>query len=294
MVDSVSNFSPEMEAKSIEKTSSKRKKKTKEYDSDGDSVDETPKKKKTKSSTPKNPGPRSIPGVSSDDFNSTKFAPVKKLLNNHVRTLAKMVNLDWHDGYEEQGEELSKYFANVKPALQGVVNISVLKGIELERCHEILKLVADTWDNMLAIPMRGSIEDAATENTFNLQYGSKEQGPFPLPTWISIIWRHLLCVGMSTGVPESTMNQYIKDAVDNNTELKEWEEFFEETELVKVQSGVDKLKSLFEKKNWESCPSTKKHHNMRRAIDRRFDGPKHLRTRDFSDSDSEGGGCQTQ
>lgn len=29
-------------------------------------------------------------------------------------------------------------------------------------------------------------------------------------------------------------------------------------------------------------------HKMRRAIDRRFDGPKHLRTRDFSDNEE---GC---
>ena len=39
------------------------------------------------------------------------------------------------------------------------------------------------------------------------------------------------------------------------------------------------------------CPCTVKKHRMRRCIDRRFDGPKHLRTRDFgSDSEDSFGG----
>jgi len=40
---------------------------------------------------------------------------------------------------------------------------------------------------------------------------------------------------------------------------------------------------------WFGLPSNKKHYHMRRGIDRRFSGPKHLRTRDFSDSDSDEG-----
>ena len=34
---------------------------------------------------------------------------VKKKLNAHVKTLARMVDSDWHDGYEEQGEECMEW-----------------------------------------------------------------------------------------------------------------------------------------------------------------------------------------
>ena len=36
----------------------------------------------------------------------TQVAEHRKDLNAHVRTLAKMVDDDWHDGWEEQGHEL--------------------------------------------------------------------------------------------------------------------------------------------------------------------------------------------
>jgi len=96
------------------------------------------------------------------------------------------------------------------------------------------------------------------------------------------------------------MNQYIKDAFDNETDVlgekekKETEKINLEKELANVKNGIEKLKELFEKSNWKSCQSTKKHHNRRRAIDRRFSGPKHLRTRDYSSDSEEGGGCSQQ
>ena len=54
--------------------------------------------------------------------------------------------------------------------------------------------------------------------------------------------------------------------------------------------GIERLKNLYinHKSQWSALPNTVKVHRMRRCIDRRFDGPKHLRTRDFSDDDNFG------
>ena len=58
-----------------------------------------------------------------------------------------------------------------------------------------------------------------------------------------------------------------------------------------VCAGRVRLGALFSdrKAEWSKMESTKKKHKMRRAIDRRFDGPKHRRTRDYDSDDSMGG-----
>ena len=54
----------------------------------------------------------------------------------------------------------------------------------------------------------------------------------------------------------------------------------------KLATGRTRLAALFGRRTeWSALASTKKKHNMRRAIDRRFDGPKHLRARDYSDDE---------
>ena len=52
-----------------------------------------------------------------------------------------------------------------------------------------------------------------------------------------------------------------------------------------MAKGRERLTALVvgREAEWSALPSTKKHHKQRSAIDRRFDGPKSRRTRDFSD-----------
>jgi len=51
-----------------------------------------------------------------------------------------MVNLDWHDGYEEQGERLNDYFQAVSGPAQAVYNMTVLHHTGFDRCHEVMKV----------------------------------------------------------------------------------------------------------------------------------------------------------
>ena len=48
-----------------------------------------------------------------------------------------------------------------------------------------------------------------------------------------------------------------------------------------VDNGAKRVEQLVARKaEWGTLPTTKKQHRERRVIDRRFDGPRHRRTRD--------------
>ena len=106
---------------------------------------------------------KGIDGISDEDYKNTDSVLVKKLLiNGHVKQLVKLVKADWHDGYEGQGEEIANYKSSLGPILQAVYNISILGEKEFVRCHEAIKVVAESWINMKAVPMRGSVGEYFT------------------------------------------------------------------------------------------------------------------------------------
>ena len=63
----------------------------------------TPKPRKRKASADSAPKKMRVKHI-------IKVAQIKKELNGHVKNLAKTVNLDWHDSYEQTDEELRKRF----------------------------------------------------------------------------------------------------------------------------------------------------------------------------------------
>ena len=75
-----------------------------------------------------------------------------------------MVDADWHDSYEETGELINEYLAFVATCLKAVYRICVRDGQEPLNGNEILKAVADSYANMLTVPMRGSVEDAVGDS----------------------------------------------------------------------------------------------------------------------------------
>ena len=94
---------------------------------------------------------------------------------------------------------------------------------------------------------------------------------------------------------DEALLRMVKDAVDHgvpspHTASEEEAELGAEEGGAHVAAGRARLAALFagRKAEWSCLASTKKKHNMRRAIDRRFDGPKNRRTRDFDDYDDYG------
>ena len=59
-----------------------------------------------------------IPSLTKEEFESIKAAPIKKKLKEIVKTLARQVDADWHDGYEEQAETKAEWFEAIEEPLQ--------------------------------------------------------------------------------------------------------------------------------------------------------------------------------
>ena len=76
---------------------------------------------------------------------------------NEVRDLYKMVRKDWHGGYEEQDEELTKHIQWLQKPLTAVIEIcTALPKFKaaFDRCNDLLVLIEDTWNDILSIPFR--------------------------------------------------------------------------------------------------------------------------------------------
>ena len=89
----------------------------------------------------------------------------------------------------------------------------------------------------------------------------------------------------------------IKDAhdhdVDSPCEVSDWETDLDANELPAecLATGRTRLAALYAARTqWAALPTWKPKHKQRKCIDRRFDGPKHLRTRDYDSDDIWGGG----
>ena len=84
----------------------------------------------------------------------------------------------------------------------------------------------------------------------------------------------------------------IKDCVDHGVATPHKASEVEKASDVPsgLAQGRTRLAALYaDRTTWQALPNWKPKHRERQCIDRRFDGPKHLRTRDY-DSDEWGGG----
>lgn len=91
-------------------------------------------------------------------------------------------------------------------------------------------------------------------------------------------------------MPDKQLLQMIKDAHDHGVQDMQCLPLDEPSTSVLIppakladimQRGKVRMAELVARENeWRVLPTTKKVHRMRRAIDRRFDGPLHRRTRD--------------
>jgi hypothetical protein len=102
-------------------------------------------------------------GLTKDEFDSIKAAPIKKTLKEIVKTLAQQVDADWHDGYEEQAETKGEWFEAIQGPLQAVLDIGVGKQTALLQCNEVLKIVSDSFYDLLACPCRCNTEEELSE-----------------------------------------------------------------------------------------------------------------------------------
>mmetsp|Transcript_19957 Transcript_19957/g.33398 ORF Transcript_19957/g.33398 Transcript_19957/m.33398 type:complete len:315 (+) Transcript_19957:210-1154(+) len=266
---------------------------------------------------------KSIEGVSQEDFKNTDLKARATVLKQSVKTLAKMVDDDWHDGHMYQDEEVNNYLNEVEPMLQAVYNISVKAQKAFERCHEIIKLIADTWDNMKTIPMRGTVEQSfeqiadASDMSVGGVFSIRDGDEMIKKMWPRFLLAAASCSSSEHEVTDAALARFIKDADDFGVDILSAPEDEDEdenenqdkgntkaTSVVAITSsttakpapsststtaeskGLSRLTAIYGNRSaWSNLPTTRKVHKQKSAIDRRFFGSKNRRTRDFSSDD---------
>eukprot|EP00741_Cyanophora_paradoxa_P023306 tig00000254_g22513.t1 len=261
----------------------------------------TPVGKKRQRATPKPRAPKSIVGVSNAAW--AKLSNVKELkkdMKGQVKRVSDMVNADWHDGYEEQGQAAIAFFHNFKPILEAVLEVSRASNAPAgayERGNEALFILADAERDINAIPFRCPPSEAWSCNELEIEWkegdvrhSMKFSSPGDAVAWG---WRVLLrsAAGGGDRISDELLLRYLRDASDYGSAsglLDDDEHSVEQgSQIPGGEAGRERLKALIDGKRFEELKSRAKKYKMRRVIDRRYDGPKHLRTRDFG-SDSEG------
>jgi len=192
--------------------------------------------------------------------------------------------------------------------VEAVLRVGVGRGAAMDQCHEVLKLVVDTWSNIEAIPFRCSPSDDIGDSdcggfTADLTCGdgSLDCGKVcfrSVEALVGFAWPPLLArAASSAAVDDGTLLQLIKDAVDHgvsapHTPSEDEEELGAGHVGAAIIRGRGRLGELFtaRKAEWSTLRGTRVEYAMRPGIDRRFDGPKDQRTRNFSDSEDDGCG----
>ena len=251
-------------------------------------------------------------GLSKQEFASIKPGPIKKILKDFVKTLAKQIHDDWHDGWEEQGATICDWFLSLgreavykmgtgyKYArnndttigiLQRVINIGIGRESALYECNEILKAVADSWYDMCACPMRGTVEETAGNggptivltlpgpSSSNYDIGDAFELGQHEKAWM-YVWVALLRVHAALeNVDRSLLLQCVKDATTHDVIFENGNEdgpVFET--LLTGREGGSPLPNdgkaldviLADEQSWKTLPSTRKTHKMRKGRDARF------------------------
>lgn len=246
---------------------------------------------------------KTVPQADIDLINPAK---VKKGLNQHVKSLAQAVNRDWHDSWEETGEELCRYMGECLDIVEMSLNTVMENGVAFDWCNQVLMTIADTWDNIKAIPFRCAPDECPLEtgrSILRISAVDTDEGPldFDAPgdidTLLQIAWPILLAAAADPElkpdvIGDEELLQMIKDAVDNGVAPLEItpDANGDDDYIEYFQLGYDRICKLHRSKTsaWKSLPSSKRFHAMRKGIDRRFDGPKELRTRSYpSDEDDD-------
>lgn len=232
-----------------------------------------------------------------------RIASASRELKGHVASLAHHVDSNWHDCYEETDEELAEYAILCREVAAAALHAALVYGAGFDQGHQVLVAVADSWDDIHCIPFRGCPDESLGSTgpaEAELFYLSGKSGGGtaevelgdPLDV-VQFAWPLLLAkaAGDAT-VPDATLARLVKDAVDHGCdaphEASATEAALDDGVVVGHDAGRARLAALFGRPaEWSSLATTKKAHKMRRGIDRRFDGPKNRRTRDFLD-DEEG------
>lgn len=236
-------------------------------------------------------GAKGSVNLSSETAALVNVLEVRKSLNEYVKNLAQTVNDDWHDSYEETDEMLGEWLQDCAKQVENILRIGVELGAGFDCCHEMLKIVADTWLNIQAIPFRGCPSESLENSEVEVEIdGAESLNVHSAKELVTYAWPLLLArAAADAAVTEAALMRMIKDAYDYGVEQPDKPDVRACIRLMQGDAGLTQVvkrgrervaQLVARKEEWVSLPSMKKVHRMRGAIDRRFDGPRSRRTRD--------------
>lgn len=234
-------------------------------------------------------------GLTKEEWNRLKPEPLKKMLKQYSKQLAKQVERDWWRGYDEQVATVSKWATALHEPLQAVLDIGVGKRLAIEQCNDVLCLVGDNWRDMCATPCRVSVAGMMGSEVcvrLRLPWGREKRfNAFflerPLEDMVGFVWRVLLRVAaIEAGrgdLSREVVFRGIRDAVDNGVTLRSgevggWADIADGVEEIEAPSdgvmngNVDgsKLDALVEQgENWKGLESRIRVFRMRERLDPR-------------------------
>lgn len=251
---------------------------------------------------------KSIAGCSDAAYALTDSTEARKVLQKHVKTLAKLVNADWHDGEEEQSDELREYLKTCNNHLLSVAELMDAAAklqtrddavVQFERCLELLLVVEDSYVDMCSVPMRSVVSEfcEGAYNDFNEPMMDLEIDTYKFKdrkNAMQHLWQRLIATAASVAfVPDELLCSMIKAAHDYKVKFLEqatsqlpadpsapakkygWQEKRPPppTKTTARVAGYERVAALTATKTkWQHLPCVYIEHKQRHAVDRRFSG----------------------
>eukprot|EP01112_Ceratiomyxa_fruticulosa_P010103 TRINITY_DN2661_c0_g1_i3.p1 TRINITY_DN2661_c0_g1~~TRINITY_DN2661_c0_g1_i3.p1 ORF type:complete len:292 (-),score=38.93 TRINITY_DN2661_c0_g1_i3:5-880(-) len=212
--------------------------------------------------------------VEREDVKTITIAPLRTKLKKFIRSFHKLVNEDWHDGYEEQMEDLQKVLNDtIYPVYEAIINIAD-KGVGFQYCNEVLVVVADWWDEIHSIDVRFDYGEMSFDSALPGSDGMED-----INNAIAYMWGYILFGAVKNNIDQRVIYQIIADAKSFGWD--EDEVFREFTYADDLKASQKRLENIINSNEWKICKGRKKAYSGKRVIDARFDGPLHKRKRDY-------------
>ena len=277
----------------------------------------------------KEKAPAAVAGVPANLLPLLDDRALKKSFADLTKGLARIVDADWHDSYEETDQALSEYVEELQPHLQArrcdasrgclgsfaepchshcAAPQAVLECCELEdcgaaalaRCNLVMVEIGESWRQMDGVPFRCSMEDSirgvlirlvvvsdAAEDDDDDDDEDGEPGAkmYSRKEAVNAVWAELAQAAAArlSAEDDETLKRIVKDALDYGVPEKELKGA---SGVWRTEGGAARLAALLANKAALSAlPSRLVQVKEHRLIDRRFNGPKHRRTRDYDSGD---------
>ena len=211
------------------------------------------------------------------------LAEMAKKFKAQGKAFHKLVDADWHDGYEEQEEFMGLRHQEHLHIMEHVVENAVSGAVPARLLSTVLCEVHNAVELLNSVPYRGGDADMPTGfGKLDLEHS----------VVLAYSWHHVL---LRAGVEgdAAIVDAIIKEAADRVPRNMSWTTFtdveycmeFPPISNADLLRGAPLVAERYEAEEYAKFPSTVKTHKRKKVIDRRFDGPKNRRTRDFSDLD---------